>query len=172
MGKDAAAALTAGLSAANYPAALKKTGAFVQKTLIELAELVQAYNYGVKPVIVGTAAALANVLPDSSLGYRGIWDAAAGSVRLMKDFFGFELVELSQFAAGATPADGLALADNVLYVISPALEKLVQGAVSMDMTNTNNHFDNADITQNYTHRKNWGFEFAGAAWAGQYTITA
>ena len=39
------------------------------------------------------------------------------------------------------------------------------------MTNTNQHFDNADLTSNFTYRKAWDFVMASAATAGVYTIT-
>lgn len=171
MGKDAAQALSDGLSAATYPSALQVTGAFNAQSLIQLGELVQAYNYNVKPVILGTASALAKVVPDSSLGFRGNWNAEGGSVRLIKDFYGFDLMVLPQYAAGATPADGVALPNNKLFVISPAVDKLVKGAVSNSLTNSNQFYDNADITQNFTMRKAWEFTFLSGAWGGVYTIT-
>lgn len=171
MGKDAAAALNAGLTAATYPSELKVTGAFSAENLIQLGETVQAYNYGMRPVILGTSAALAKVTPDSALGFRGNWDASNGTVHVMKDFYGFTLMVLPQFAAGSNPAAGLALPDNVLYVISPNSDKLVKAVVSQSLTNSNNFYDNADLTQNFTMRKEWGMEFIGAAWGGTYTIS-
>lgn len=171
MGKDAAAALNAGLTAATYPSELKVTGAFSAENLIQLGETVQAYNYGMRPVILGTSAALAKVTPDSALGFRGNWDASNGTVHVMKDFYGFTLMVLPQFAAGSNPSAGLALPDNVLYVISPNSDKLVKAVVSQSLTNSNNFYDNADLTQNFTMRKEWGMEFIGAAWGGTYTIS-
>lgn len=43
--------------------------------------------------------------------------------------------------------------------------------MSAAMTNTNQHFDNADITSNFTYRKEWDFVYASAAKAAIYTIT-
>lgn len=43
--------------------------------------------------------------------------------------------------------------------------------LTTSMTNTNQHFDNADITSNFTYRKDWDFVFASAAKAGYYKIT-
>lgn len=171
MGKDAANALETGLSGASYPSSLKVSGAFNAQRLIQLCQRVQAYNFGVKPMILGTAVALSHIVPDSSLGYRGNYDAANGVIRVMKDFYGFTPVELPQYAAGETPDDGVALSDNVLYIVSPAFGKLVQGVVSTTLTNSNQFYENADLTQNYTQRKAWNFTFASAVWAGKYTIT-
>lgn len=124
---DATNALTTGLSAANYPAAFKKSGAFDANTLIELVETVQAYNYGVKPVVLGTMTALSHVTPDASLGFRGQWDASNGNIQLIKNFYNADLMVLPQYAKGMNPNDGLALPNNVLYVISPGMDKLVKG---------------------------------------------
>lgn len=44
--------------------------------------------------------------------------------------------------------------------------------MSTTMTNSNQFYDNADISQNFTARKAYAFEFMGAAYCGQYTITA
>lgn len=170
MQKDAVAALTAGLSAVTYPAAFIKTGAFTSANLINLGQVVQAYNNGAKPVVLGTAAALANVLPDSTAGFRMTIPGADGSVRIMKDFYGFELIELPQMPTGVN--FGLALNDNVLYVVSPAVDKVVKGCMSSALNNSNQFYDNADITQNFTMRKDWDFAFVGGAYAGMYTITA
>ncbi|MBQ0141303.1 MAG: hypothetical protein KBT06_00635 [Prevotellaceae bacterium] len=171
VGKDAALTLQAGVTSASYPTSLQVTGAFNSKKLIELCQRVQAYNYGMKPIVLGTAVALSNIVPESSLGYRGNFDAASGVVHVMKDFYGYTLVELPQYAAGMTPDDGLALKDNVLYVISPMGDKLVKGVMSMELTNTNDYFDNADITKNFTMRKLWNFAWVSAAWGATYTIS-
>ena len=170
MYKDAIAKLNAGLGAVTYPSQFVESGAFDAQTLITLAQRVEAYNGNIKPVIMGTAAALANVIPDSTAGYRGNYGADGGSVNIMRDFYGFNLYELPQAATNVNY--GLALSDNVLYVVSPAGDKkLVAGGMSTVMTNSNQFYDNADITQNFTYRKNWGFEFIGAAFAGIYTIS-
>ena len=66
---------------------------------------------------------------------------------------------------------GLALDDNKLYVVSPVGSKLVVGAMSTTLTNSNQFYENADLTQNFTMRKNYGFEFVGAQYAGLYSIT-
>ena len=58
-----------------------------------------------------------------------------------------------------------------LYVVSPVGSKLVVGAMSTTLTNSNQFYENADLTQNFTMRKNYGFEFVGASFAGLYTIT-
>ena len=51
------------------------------------------------------------------------------------------------------------------------MDKLVKGAVSTSLTNSNQFYDNADITQNFTMRKDFDFAFVSGAWGGIYKIT-
>ena len=169
MGKDAADALATGLSTGSYPSQLSISGAFDVQQFITLGETVEAYNYGARPVILGTATALAKVLPDSSLGYRMNADANGGSIELIKNFYGYDLIRMPQYATGSN--FGLALDPNALYFVSPSMDKLVKGVVSNSLTNSNQFYDNADITQNFTYRKDWDFAFLSAAWGAKYEIT-
>lgn len=171
MTADATNALTTGMAYGTYPDALSVQGAFDTKTLIGVAERVQAYNYGAKPMIVGTAAALSNVVGDSALGMRGNYDANNGSIGLLRDFFGYTLFQLPQVATGNYSTMGLALPDDTLFIISPAIDKLVKGVVSNTLSNSNQFYDNADITQNFTMRKDFDFVFASAGFGGLYKVT-
>lgn len=168
MYKDAFAALSAGLDGLATDT-YKITGAFAPKKLVTLCERVQAYNYGVRPIIAGVASALMKVLPDQAVGYRGIFDANRGAVDIMTKFYGYDVVMFDQAASGN---DGLLIPENNIYVVSPSQDKLVKGAVSAAMNNSNDYYDNADLTQNFTMRKNWDFQFASAARAGIYTVNA
>ena len=127
MTADAINALNTGMAVGTYPAALSIQGAFSTQTLISLAEKVQAYNYGARPVLMGTATALSKVIPDSTLGYRMISDGAGGSANIMKDFYGYTLMQLPQVATGDYTNYTLAMPDDTIYVISPMMDKLVKG---------------------------------------------
>lgn len=164
---DALNALMTGLN--NLPAgSYNYTGAFDMKTLVKMAETVQVYNAGVRPVIAGSATALMNVLPDSTLGYRGNYDANGGSIELIKNVYGYDVIKMNNAAA---QGGGLVLPDNKIFVVSPAQDKLVKGVVSNALTNSNQFYDNADLTSDYTTRKMWEFVYASAAKAGVYTVT-
>ena len=71
----------------------------------------------------------------------------------------------------AAQGGGLVLPDNKIFVVSPAQDKLVKAVVSNALTNSNQFYDNADLTQNFTMRKDWNFEFVSAAFGGIYNIT-
>ena len=164
---DALNALMTGLT--NLPVgSYNYTGAFDMKTLVKMAETVQVYNAGVRPVIAGSATALMNVLPDSTLGYRGNYDANGGSIELIKNVYGYDVIKMDNAAA---QGGGLVLPDNKIFVVSPAQDKLVKGVVSNALTNSNQFYDNADLTSDYTTRKMWEFVNASAAKAGVYTVT-
>ena len=164
---DALNALMTGLN--NLPTGTYNiSGAFDMKTLVKMAETVQVYNAGVRPVIAGSATALMRVLPDSTLGYRGNYDANGGSIELIKNVYGYDVIKMNNAAA---QGGGLVLPDNKIFVVSPAQDKLVKGVVSNALTNSNQFYDNADLTSDYTTRKMWEFVYASAAKAGVYTIT-
>lgn len=127
MTRDAMTALTTGMANGTYPGALSIQGAFSTQQLITLCETVQAYNYGAKPVIMGTATALAQVIPDSSIGARINVDGMGGSIGIMKDYYGYTLMQLPQVAAGDYTNFTLTMDPNSIYVISPAMDKLVKG---------------------------------------------
>lgn len=171
MTTDAITALTTGMAVGTYPAQLSIQGAFSKDQMITLAETVQAYNYGVKPVILGTATALSKVIPDSSLGFRMEVLGNNGSVGIMKDYYGYTLMQLPQVATGDYTNYGLAVAPDTVYVVSPSMDKLIKGVISNSLTNSNQFYENADITQNFTMRKAWDFMLASAAVGGLYKIT-
>lgn len=170
MRADAIQALNTGLSvAANYPTQFIEEGAFNTQTAIQLAQRVQAYNYGAKPVIMGTAAALSMVLPDYSAGFRMNVEGKDGVATFVKNFYGFDLYEIEQIPSGKNY--GMLLDDNVLYFVSPSVDKVIKGVGVTTMTNSNQFFDNADLTSDTTIRRDWDFVWASAGFAGKYTIT-
>lgn len=164
---EAVDALVTGLTAATAGTPYTYTGNFDMAQLVKMAERVQVYNQGVRPVIAGTAVALMNVIPDSTSGYRMVTEAAGGSIDFVRGVFGFDVLRLNQAAS----KDGnLILPDDRLFIISPAQDKLVKGAVSGSLTNSNQFYDAADLVQNFTYRKNYAFSYASAAKAAQYII--
>lgn len=171
MTADATTALTTGMAQGTYPAALSIQGAFNTQTMIKLAETVQAYNYGARPMIIGTASALTNVVGDSAMGFRGNYDAANGSINLLSDFYGYTLFQLPQVATGDYSTMSLALPDDTLFVVSPAIDKLVKLVVSNTLSSSNDYFNSADLTKNFDYHKAWNTAFLSAGFGGMYKIT-
>ena len=166
MTRDAYSAFHAGLNGADYPSALVKTG-YTQDTLLNLCQVVPAYNQGDKAVIVGTTAALSKVLPDNAAGYIIVTNSEAIGIQLIRNFFEYDVLMLPQVATANYQDYGLLLDDKEIYVISPSTDKLVKGVVEgVTLNNSNNYYDNANLTSNSTINKSWAFEFVSNATAG------
>lgn len=162
---DAYGSLNAGLTAVSVPAALTQTG-YTQAGLLKLCNTVTAYNQGAKAVIVGTSSALANVLPSSANGYRIVTDSDSMNIQLIKNFFDYDVLVLPQVATGASDY-GLALDDTKIYVVSPTSDKLIKGVIEgSSLSNSNDFYENANLTQNATLNKRWNFEWLSNATAG------
>lgn len=173
MTREAYDAMIAGIDGSSRPAALKVAGAFDMTKLITLCQTVQAYNFGMKPIIAGTTLGLMNVLPDSAAGYRINTDADNMSIQLIRNVYGYDFLELPQVATGDYTTYGLALDDTKLAIISPAADKIVKGVIEgATLTNSNDYYDNADLTSNFTINKRYGFEFLSGVVSGEYSITA
>lgn len=173
MSKSAYSAVTTGLAGANVPAALKQSGAFDMNRLITLGQTVGAYNFNMKPVFAGTLSGLMKVVPSAAAGYRINTEADNMKLELIRTAYGFDFLVLPQVATGDYSTMGLALNDNLIMAISPAADKLVRGVIEgSTLTNSNDPYDNANLTTNFTINKRYGFEYISGAVAGSYTITA
>jgi hypothetical protein len=74
---------------------------------------------------------------------------------------------LPQVATGDYSTFDMALKDDELYIVSPSSDKLVKGVIEgADLTNSNDFYDNANLTSNATINKRWAFEFLSNAVAG------
>lgn len=172
MTKEAYNAVVAGITASTVPAALKYEGAFDMEKLITMCQTVGAYNFGMKPVIAGTTVGLMKVLPDSAAGYRLNAEADGPRINLIRTAYDYDFMVLPQIATGDYTNYSLALDNDLLMVLSPAADKLVRGVVEgSTMTNSNDFFDNANLTSKYTINKRFGFEYLSGAVAGSYKIT-
>lgn len=173
MSREAYDAVVAGLNGVNVPSALKKSGAFDMETLVTLGETVGAYNFGMRPIFAGTRAGLMKILPSAAAGFRMETPADDIRLELIRTAYGFDFLTLPQVATGDYKTMGLALKDNFIMAISPAADKLVRGVIEGSvLTNSNDYYDNANLTSNFTINKRYGFEFLSGAVAGSYTITA
>lgn len=169
MTRDAYSALNTGLSAVSVPAALRKTG-YTQDTLLTMCQTVEAYNQGMKPVIVGTTLALSKVLPNSANGYRIVTNSENMGIQLIRNFFDYDILVLPQVATGKGDYS-LTLDDKIIYVISPTSDKLIKGVIEgTTLTNSNDFYDNANLTSNATMNKRWIFEFMTNATAGSIVL--
>jgi hypothetical protein len=95
-----------------------KVVGYTQDSMISLAQRVQAWNGGAKPVLAGTARALRYILPDDG-NYRYDLESDYFKVGYVRTASGFDTFVLEQFADWSTPFSVL-LNDSNVYVLSPS----------------------------------------------------
>jgi hypothetical protein len=136
------------------PTGLKYTGYSWEK-MVELAQKVTAFNGGAKAVILGTKLALSKVLPDDN-NYRYMLDSDYVKIGYVRTAAGFDVMALEQVADYTNPY-ALKLDDNKLYIISPSSQKIVKLCLEGELlTNTEDIFANATLTQSVTMKKSYG----------------
>jgi hypothetical protein len=142
---------------------------YSQENLVKLAQRVTAYNGGAKAVILGTQAALQNVLP-ADANYRYTLESDYVKIGYIPTAFGYDIMALPQVAAWATPFS-LALDDAKIYLVSPSSQKLVKLVLEgSTLSNTTGVYDNANLTQSTTLFKSWGSAIATNSAAGCITL--
>lgn len=153
--------LTGNLAVTNYS----------EKALIKLCETVAAYNYGMKPVIMGTPVALKSVLPSNN-NYRYLLEDDYVKLGRLQSFNGYDVIPIEQIPDAYNYANpyALKLDDTKIYVVSPAAQKLVQiGFGDETMSNTDSMYENANLLNMSTLRKAWDVQVITNAVAGVVT---
>lgn len=153
--------LTGNLAVTNYS----------EKALIQLCETVAAYNYGMKPVIMGTPVALKSVLPSNN-NYRYLLEDDYVKLGRLQSFNGYDVIPIEQIPDAYNYANpyALKLDDTKIYVVSPAAQKLVQiGFGGETMSNTDSMYENANLLNMSTLRKAWDVQVITNAVAGVVT---
>ena len=169
MSYDCYDAMHAALTDVTLPAALRLTG-YTQDAAITLAQTVEAWNGGMKPMFVGTKNALNKILPYNA-NYR--YDIESDYVKIahVKEFGGYALMELPQIADYASNDFGLKLDDTVVYVISPTSDKLVKlGLEGAVLSYVGKVDSNANLTQDATFNKSWDAQVITSAIAGSIKV--
>lgn len=147
---------------------LKVTGAFNQNTLVELAQKVSAWNGGMRPIIVGTKTALSKAVPANS-NYRYDIESNYVKVGYLQTISGYDTLELPQVADWENPFATL-LDDDKLYIIAPQSKPVKLCLEGNTLSNTTQHFDNANLQSDTTMIKSWGTAVATSAVAGLYVL--
>jgi hypothetical protein len=145
---------------------LQVTTGYTQAALVRICQQVEAWNFGAKPVIVGTQLALSSVLPDDA-NYRYFLDnseyATLGYVRTA---FGYDTMVMPQ-VADFTTQFALSISNSYLWVISPATQKLLKLVFEGNTISfTDDSFDNSNTTIKSTLKKAYGLGLATNAVAG------
>lgn len=146
-------AFNTALSSTSLPSALAVTN-YAEKSAISLAQKVQAYNRAT-PIFVGTAVALKDLLP-SNLNFRYFLDDDYFKMGAVPTFNGYDVVTVDQIAdKDNLDTYGLALADNKIYVVSPASDKIAKVVVGGSLSHAEDGYFNANKAQVNTVEKAW-----------------
>lgn len=138
---------------------------FSQDTAIALAQKVQAWNGGAKPIFLGTKLALSKILPASTNARILLGDEYV-KVGYMREFMGISTVELEQ-VADYTSEFAVKLADNRIYVICPGTDKMVKVFIEgSTLSNVDGSYANANLQQTATLYKSYGVGAISSALAG------
>ena len=155
--------------ASTFPAELKES-AYDEKKLITLCQKVTAWNNGKKAVIMGTSVALKDLLP-SNASTRILLGDEYNTIGYMYKFNNYDVIEMAQIPDVTSATYGLKLKDDKLFVVSPAMDKLVKvGVEGSTITRTSDAFDNANLAIEGVTTKAWGVEVVTNAVAGCMTV--
>lgn len=143
---------------------LRLTG-WSQDTAIALAQKVQAWNNGAKPIFLGTKLALSQILPASTNARILLGDEYV-TVGYMREFMGISTVELEQ-VADYTTEFAVKLDDKKIYVICPGTDKMVKVFLEgSTLSNVEGNYANANLQQTATLYKSYGVGAISSALAG------
>lgn len=161
---DAFAKAMEALPSASDATQLKVTG-WSQDTAIALAQKVQAWNGGAKPIFLGTKLALSKILP-ASTNTRVLLGDEYVRVGYLRDFMGVSTVELEQ-VADYTTEFAVKLDDKKIYVLCPGTDKLVKVFIEgSTLSNVEANYANANLQQTATLYKSYGVGAISSALAG------
>lgn len=130
-----------------------RVAGYSQDALVDLCQRVEGWNMS-KSIVVGTARALANVIPATS---NVRYDQGSDLVRMgyFGQLAGYQLLCLPQVPNWKVPF-GTSIANDRLWIISPAVDKPVKLCFEgSTLSNTNNFYDSADLSQKSTLWKSW-----------------
>lgn len=143
---------------------------YTQDGAVKLAQTVQAWNGGAKPVYLGTKVAISKILP-ASTNYRFNLGDEYTTLGHVREFFGTDVIELEQLA-DYTSEFKLKLKDDEIYVVCPTADKIVKVAVEgSTLSNIENHNDNANLMTNANMVKSYGVAVATSAVGGMIKLS-
>jgi len=147
-----------------------RVAGYSQAEFVRLSQTVSAWNGGVKPIAIGTMAALSNILPaDANFRY----DLESDYVKLgyIRNFQNTDVMVLPQLAQYNTPFS-LKLADNRIWLITPSTNKIVKAVIEgSTLAYTDGVYQNANLMQNANIQKSWAVGIATNSVAGTIELS-
>lgn len=148
------------------PTELTATG-YSEKTAIQIAEKVTAYNGGARAVFMGTPVALKNLLPANS-NYRYLLDSEYVKLGHLLTFNNYDVIPMDNVADPFGTTDyAMKFDDTKIYVVSPAADKLIKvGVFGGTFSHTDAPYDNANKSMDTVIEKAWDAVACTGAVAG------
>lgn len=167
---DAYDTFAAGMTAlSNTTTTGLRIAGYSQANLIRLCEQVGAWSMGAKPMVVGTATALLNVLPDDA-NYRYTLNDPYVTLGYIPTINGYDVMRMPQVADISTFA-ALKIANDRLWIIAPGSQKIVKLCLEGNtLSDTSDVWKNADLTQTTTLVKKFATGIVTNAVAGVITL--
>jgi hypothetical protein len=167
--KDAYTAFTTAMDALPSTATTGlQVAGYTLDSMVDLVQRVEGWNQS-RAIVVGTARALANVIPATS-NIR--YDVQSEYIKMgyFNHIAGCDLLVFPQVMDWKTPF-GTSIANDRLWIISPAAGKPVKLCLEgSTLSNTNNFYDTADLSQRSTLWKSWICGIATSQVAGVITL--
>lgn len=160
-------AFEAAFTAVTVPSAFKVTN-FAETTATQLAQRVSAWNRS-PAAFIGTTVALGKILP-SETRYRFFLNDEPWKIGYVKDFRGYDVIETKNYADYKSNDYDMVLSDSNIYVVSPAVDKMVKVCVGGSLSHTEDGFFNANLSQVGTVTKAWDSAVVTNAVAGVITV--
>jgi len=146
-----------------------KVVGYSQDAAVNLAQKITTYNMGAKSIFVGTQIALSKILPQDA-NYRYTLDSEYVKLGYTRTIFGSDALVIPQVADFKNPFQ-LLLDDTRVYVLSPSSQKIIKLCLEGATTSvTSGVYDNANLTQSTTLKKNWTTIVATNSLAGLITL--
>lgn len=173
MNLDVYYALVNGLEALPTPPTADVNGflrisGYTQKAAMHIADTVSAYN-GKPAIFLGTREACSQILPDNA-NYRYDIDSEFARLGYAQTMFGTDVMIMPQ-VPDIDNKYKLLLDPKKIYVISPSSDKLIKlGITGATRPITDAPYDNANLTQSATFKKDWGVGFITNSIAGEIDL--
>jgi hypothetical protein len=148
---------------------LQVTG-FTSEDLILLGQKVESFSGGARATVVGTKAALSQVLPDDA-NYR--YDLSSEYVKLgyVRTLAGFDTLELPQVADWTNPF-ATVINNSSLWIIAPGTDKIVKNVIGgSTISFVNPEKDSAMLLANATFQKMWTAGVCSSSIGGLITLS-
>lgn len=137
---------------------LVASGAFDEKTFLQKLKVVKAYSGNTSPVIFGDMIALKTLLPEAQSTRIDLQDPYNTTIGYMDRWNTYGVMAFDAIANDDGSYSVTGLEEDRLYSIAPSGNKFIHVGIGQLMSNTDNEFDNANLSVLSTMSQEIGVE--------------